>query len=424
MTYEETVARLGEALTFGINPSLDGIRMLTEALGRPQDSFRCVQVTGTNGKTSVTRLIAALLSEHGYRTGLYTSPHLISYTERIEVDGKAITEAGFADAMGVVLDAARGLGREFTEFELLTAAALYEFRERGVEWACLEVGMGGRWDATSVVAPAVSVVTGVSLDHTAQLGATREQIAADKAYVIKPGCTVVLGPGCAGVEHIFVERARGVGALVVQIHEGEGDYYYRIVRRPRKVGGTLVLDFEGVRELHHLKVHAPSYQAPNIATAVAAVGVALWAVLDVPTLRRTLKRIKFPGRFEELRRDPLLLIDGAHNPEAAGVLAGAIEEAFGQDKPALLLAVLGDKDAEGIVRALAPVCSAVIATENGSRRCMEASELAAVVARVTGVRAVAEPDLDAALELAQATGKAVVATGSLYTAGAVRNRFI
>ncbi len=193
--YEEAVGTLAAALRFGINPSLEGIRALTSALGSPQHAYRAVQVTGTNGKTSVVRMTGALLAAHGLRTGVYTSPHLVSYTERIEIGGVPVSEAAFAEA---VVAAARAAGAvassrpdgesgvppsEFTEFELLTAAALSLFRAENVDWACLEVGMGGRWDATSVVDPSVSVVTGVALDHTDRLGTTREPIGADMAYV-------------------------------------------------------------------------------------------------------------------------------------------------------------------------------------------------------------------------------------------------
>ncbi|MBN2405990.1 MAG: bifunctional folylpolyglutamate synthase/dihydrofolate synthase, partial [Coriobacteriia bacterium] len=201
MTFDEALELLEGALSFGIHPSLDGIRALTALLGIPQDSFSSMQVTGTNGKTSVTRIAAALLSAHGHRTGVYTSPHLVSYSERMVIDGEQASEEEFSAALGAVagvveadsvrqaqtlgLDAT-SLDLAYTEFELLTAAALWLFRERSCDWACLEIGMGGRWDATSVVMPKVSVVTGVGLDHTERLGTTRAQIAADKAHIIKP----------------------------------------------------------------------------------------------------------------------------------------------------------------------------------------------------------------------------------------------
>jgi dihydrofolate synthase/folylpolyglutamate synthase len=199
-TYTEAIEALERALVFGIHPSLDGIRALTDALGRPQGSFTSVQVTGTNGKTSTARLAAALLAGEGRRVGLYTSPHLDRYPERIEVDGAVVSDADFAAAVGAALGASErlrpgmiGEAEGFTEFELLTASALWCFRERQVDVAVLEVGMGGTWDATSVVSPAVAVITGVGLDHMAVLGDTLEKIAAEKAGIFKPGQRVVIG---------------------------------------------------------------------------------------------------------------------------------------------------------------------------------------------------------------------------------------
>ncbi|HSK48659.1 MAG TPA: Mur ligase family protein, partial [Coriobacteriia bacterium] len=213
--YAQALAALERALVFGVHPSLDGIRALTEAMGRPQDAFASLQVTGTNGKTSTARLTRALLEGEGHSTGLYTSPHLENYTERIEVDGRPVSERDFAEAVHVALEVAerlrpgaQGAEEGFTEFELLTAAALWLFRRSGVDYAVLEVGMGGTWDSTSIVEPAVAVITGVGLDHTAVLGGTIEKIAAEKAGIIKPASAPVLGPGTAGVEQIFLERAK------------------------------------------------------------------------------------------------------------------------------------------------------------------------------------------------------------------------
>jgi dihydrofolate synthase/folylpolyglutamate synthase len=427
LTYEQAFARLGQALRFGINPSLEGIRVLTEALGTPQKSFRCIQVTGTNGKTSVVRMISAALAVLGRSVGAYTSPHLISYTERFEIDGAPVTEEELARTLGEVFAAADALGRQFTEFELLTAAALRLFRARRVEWAVLEVGMGGRWDATSVVDPDVAVITGVGLGHTDRLGTTREEIAIDKSHIIKPGSLAVIGPGCAGVEHIFEDRAiQMMSPLVLRVGVGPNpDITWEIVRRPRTPGGTLTVDVHvhGV-QTRRATLRAPSYQAPNVATAMAAVGAALWDTGHADAAEKIAKVLRFPGRFELLRKDPPLVIDGAHNPQAAGMLATAIAEAFGDEPPVIVLAIFADKDAEGIVRELAPVARSFVVSENGSPRCMPADSLADVVEAVTGTRPVTEPDLGIALTAAGLAGAGVVATGSLYTAGAVRALFV
>ena len=422
-SYASVLERLGRALTFGINPSLDGIRILMERLGRPENECRCVQVTGTNGKTSVTRMIGALLSAHGYRTGVYTSPHLVSYTERIEIDGEPLSEQAFAAVMHDVFEVADSIDREFTEFELLTAAALHAFSQNRVEFAILEVGMGGRWDATSVVDPTVAVITGVALDHTDRLGSTREEIAADKAHIITERSIPIIGPGCEGVDHIFEARALAFGhprVMRVGLRAGD-DVSWRVVRCPHTPGGTLTLDIEGMRE-YRVSIHAPAYQAANVALAMAAAGAALFNVLDSKTVDSALRGMTFPGRFELIRRTPPLVLDGAHNPDAAAVLASAIRDSFRQAPPVIVLGVLADKDAEGIVRSLAGVAGECIATENGSPRSLPADRLADLVAEVTGRTALAVPDLRDALAAARERGGAagVVVTGSLYTVGAVK----
>ena len=176
MTYDDAVATLEDALKFGMDPSLEPIRAMCAAMGDPQKRYRCVQVAGTNGKSSTTRMIAALLHAQGLRVGLYVSPHLIKYPERIEIDGRVVSDEDFARGIEVALDAAARAGVQATEFELLTAAALWLFAREDVDWAVLECGLGGRWDATSVVDPQVAVITGVALEHTAILGDTIEKI--------------------------------------------------------------------------------------------------------------------------------------------------------------------------------------------------------------------------------------------------------
>jgi dihydrofolate synthase/folylpolyglutamate synthase len=441
LTYVGAVERLGEALAFGVNPSLDGIRALVAALGSPEARFRSIQVTGTNGKTSVTRLIAAILRAHGASTGTYTSPHLVSYTERILIDGEPLGEELFARAVSAATEGADMLaacGAEalglppdavaasVTEFELITAAALWAFAREDVEWAVLEVGMGGRWDATSVVLPEVAVITGVALDHTERLGATREAIAEDKAYVIKPGSTAVLGPGVEGVEQVILARARAVGAPVVRVGGARPDVAWEVTEAPTRPGGTLVLDVRTPRAAYEgLALTAPAYQAPNVAVAVAASEAALGAVLARGALGSALARATFPGRFELVREAPPLVIDGAHNPEAAAVLAAAVAAAFADAPPVALIGVMADKDAGGVVRALAPAVAGFVCTRSHSPRALAPEALADVVrAEGTQLLGVA-PDVDSGLALADAAAQTagaggVLACGSIYVAGEVR----
>lgn len=436
MDYAGAVVALERALKFGIHPSLAGILALTDALGRPQDAFAVVQVTGTNGKSSVTRLVEAILGAEGLNAGAYTSPHLESYTERIELAGVPCGQEDFARAVGRAVEAAEGTAggvRQFTEFELLTAAALWLFRERGVDVACLEVGMGGRWDSTSVADPAVAVVTGVALDHTERLGSSIEEIAADKAHIIKPGASVVLGPGTAPVVDVFLSRAAALGLHPRFVVPREGTtpvaeartVRYSVLRGPTAPGDFMSLDVRGIHgDYAGLVIAAPTYQAQNVATAIAAAECALGRGLRPSALGLALARMTFPGRFEVVATDPPLVLDGAHNPQAAHALAGAVREAWPPPSPGpcVVLGVLADKDVEGIVSALAPVAASFVATQPDSPRARPAADLAAVIRRTGATHVEEVPDLAQALHRAQvvAGGSGVLVTGSLYTAGQVR----
>ena len=445
MDFNTTKTALEHTLQFGIHPSLDGIRALTFALGRPQDSFAAVQVTGTNGKSSTTRLIAAIVAAEGLRAGAYTSPHLESYTERVEIDGAPVSEADFASAVSEAMEAARRLGDEtrvaedsdtagtFTEFELLTAAALSLMREKHVDVACLEVGMGGRWDATSVVDPAVAVITGVGLDHIERLGPTLDAIAHDKSHIIKPGSSVVLGPGTWPVVDVFLGRCARLGLhprFVAEVgHDSAvpeaATVRYSVRQHPDRPGGALVVDVRGIHEDYRgLELAAPSYQAPNVAVAVAAAECVLGRALTLENVRSALAGMGFPGRFELMCAEPPVVLDGAHNPQAATVLAGAIAEAWPDPnaRPWCVLGVLEDKDAEGIVTELAPVVDRFVATQSHSPRARDAGDLAGIVEHATGAWPEIVPDLEEAVghACAHAGAHGVVVTGSLYTVGEAR----
>jgi dihydrofolate synthase/folylpolyglutamate synthase len=430
LSYDEALAALGHALQFGIRPSLDGIRALTDHMGRPQDAFRCIQVTGTNGKTSVTRACAALLRAHGHRVLAYTSPHLESYTERMEIDGRPIAVDDFAEAVSTALFAANAIDCEITEFELLTAAALWLARERDCGWAVLVVGMGGRWDATSVVEPVVAVVSGVGLDHTERLGDTVEAIAFDKAHIIKAGSVAVLGPGTEPVRQVFAERALGVGAHVVEVRRadpeaGDAAATFRVDSVPDGPGGWTALAVHGrLGSYGGLEVRAPSYQAPNVGTAVVAVESALAQPLDPRETRAALADLAFPGRFELVRETPPIVLDGAHNPQAARVLTEAIAEAWGPvgARPLALIGVLADKDARGIVHALAPHVAGFLCTAPDSPRALPAEALAEIAEVATGrpCPVVAIADLATDRMPAEVGDAGLVVTGSLYTVGQAR----
>ena len=429
MTYDEAVAALEGALKFGMNPSLEPIAAMCTAMGEPQKRYRCIQVAGTNGKSSTTRMIAALLRAQGLRVGLYVSPHLVKYPERIEIDGRIVGDEAFARGIEAAFDAAARAGVQATEFELLTAAALWLFAQEGVDWAVLECGLGGRWDATSVVNPQVAVITGVALEHTAILGDTIEKIAGEKAAIIKPGSRAVFAHDLAARE-VFEQQAQDV----------EAPYSYAEPDATRPFDDELAL--------------MPVYQRSNLATALVAVEVTLGHAPSEASVRAALDELVIPGRFEVLRRDPLVIIDAAHNPQSAHALAGELRRFSGAKGAAgdvaerfphepgapvalpceirtmssavlpakqltLLIGVLADKDARGIVRELCPLFSRVVVTASSSSRAIPADELAGIVEDECGVRP----------EVAQSIGEArgllvnepILATGSITVAGEVKD---
>lgn len=411
MTYDEAVATLEGALKFGMNPSLEPIRAMCAAMGEPQKRYRCIQVAGTNGKSSTTRMIAALMRAQGLHVGLYVSPHLVKYPERIEIDGRVVSDESFARGIEAALDAAARAHVEATEFELLTAAALWLFAQEGADWVVLECGLGGRWDATSVVNPQVAVITGVALEHTAILGDTIEKIAGEKAAIIKPGSHAIFAHDLAARE-VFERQAQQVRASY------------------ENANPEVVIPFED--ELASL----PTYQCSNFATALAAVTAVLGHAPSPESVRMALSRLVIPGRFEILRHDPLVIIDAAHNPQSAHALAGELQRLFecarGFDSlthsysigPApprltLLLGVLDDKDARGIIRELCPLFSRIVVTASSSPRSIPAAKLAMLVEEECGVRPEIATSISEARELL--CHEPVIATGSITVAGEVKD---
>ncbi len=400
MEYDQACRRLRDALTFGIDPSLEPIRTLCRALGDPQQGYDCIQIAGTNGKSSTARFVAALLRSQGLKVGLYTSPELIRYPERMEIDGEVVGDDAFAAAIDAACAAAEAAGiEEPTEFELLTAAALWLFGRERVDVAVLEVGLGGRWDATSVVDPAVCAITSVAYDHTAVLGDTLEKIAAEKAAVITPASTVVLAPDLAA-KQVFSERIGAVGARCVDLDADSGGGY---LERARLVAAT------------HPRL--ARYQIPNLATALAVVEAYLSRPIADATASDIVDALQLPGRFEILRLDPLLIIDSAHNPASAATLAAETRRLCGEEVPVLLLGVLADKDAHGIVEALADTFEHMVVCTPPSDRALPAQDLAALVSETCGRSPQIVPDIAEALDLL--SDSALLASGSITVAGEV-----
>jgi dihydrofolate synthase/folylpolyglutamate synthase len=428
---------LGRAPEHDLVPSLDRIAAVTELMGDPQRSFGAVHVSGTNGKSSTTRMVERLLREHGLRTGRFVSPHLTDVRERIALDGVPLEPARFVEVYGEVLpyvdlvdqkSAAAGQPR-LTFFEVLVAMAYAAFADAPVDVAAVEVGMGGSWDATNVVDGDVAVITPVAIDHERFLGRDVATIATEKSGIIKPGAVAVLAEQSEAAARVLLERAAQVGAGLVL--EGRD---FGVLSRTVAVGGQ-VLTLQGaggVYEELYLPLHGV-HQAHNAACALAAAEAFLnrggsAQALDVDLVRAAFADMDSPGRLELLRRGPTVLVDAAHNPAGAAVLAEAVEEAFGFEHLVGLVAVLSDKDAEGILAALEPVFDEVVVTRTSSPRSLDPDELRDIAEDIYGedrVRVAQRLDegLDVAIGLAEAGGRlggGVLATGSVTMAADVR----
>jgi dihydrofolate synthase / folylpolyglutamate synthase len=409
---------------FGMRFGLDRIRRMMTALGSPQRRFHTVHVVGTNGKTSTTRMCAAILERHGLRTGAYLSPHLVSYTERVQVGERDLSSSAFAAAVARAAWAAERVNHTLaaddhvTQFELLTAAALWALAERGVEVAVVEAGLGGRYDATAVVESQVTALTNVGLEHTRWLGPTVRDIAAEKLAVLRPGATLALGADLAP-EALAVARA--VAA----------ERQARIVRVASEAlapfGAAETPGLEALRSAVPGAPTLPAFQGRNFALARVAAEAYLQGAgraLDEDAVQAAARETAVRGRLQVVADDPLTVLDGAHNPDAARALVESLPDVLvGAGGPlALVMGVLDDKDAAGMLAALLPLCARAWFTAPPSSRALSPAALQSLARQMGFEEAACAPSPRRALELAQEwaraqPGGAVLATGSIYLVG-------
>jgi dihydrofolate synthase / folylpolyglutamate synthase len=391
---------------FGMRFGLDRMHRLMTVLGLPQRRFASIHVVGSNGKSSTVRFAAAILEREGLRTGSYTSPHLRSFRERIEVGEEPVSEADFAMAVTRAAQAAELVNRtqdpddHVTQFEALTAAAYHELARRGVEVAVIEAGLGGRFDATNVIPSKVQVLTSVSLEHTRWLGPTLTDIAREKLDVVRDHGTLVVGP----VPHAVFAIAQQTAA----------DRHARLVST---AGGRLFA--EGTLRADQIPLRAAGrFQHGNFALAAAAAEAFLGRPLDERALRAAAGETMIPGRLEAVDERPLTLFDGAHNPSGAHALAVSLPEVFGSRRPRVaVVGVLEDKDAAGMLETLLPQLDRVVFTRPANPRALSPATLETLAEKLGGPPAetVASPRaaLARARDLAGPDG-VVLATGSIY----------
>jgi len=415
---------LGRLQHFGIKLGLKNIRILLRALGDPQRAFPAVHVAGTNGKGSVSAMLDRILRGHGFRTGLYTSPHLVSVTERLRVDGEEIP----ADRFCALLDRARATiddlmssGRLVyhpTFFEVLTALAFLHFAERKVDIAVLEVGMGGRFDATNVVRPLVSVITTIARDHQKHLGSTLREIAFEKAGIVKPGVPIVCGVSKGEALREIRRRARERGAPLIQVFGGG-----RTLEARRTGRGFRFKYASGEDEYLFAPGLAGRYQGENAAVAIAAAEVLsrTWKPLAKSGIIRGIQEARWQGRLETVSRKPLVILDGAHNEEGAASLAAHIRDVV--RKPVILVfGVMKDKDIRVMARRLFPQARTVILTQVPNTRSAPPSAILEAAPEFRD-RVLTEPDTAKAVRLAlhESAGRVpVIIAGSLFLVGEVK----
>lgn len=394
------------------------VAALLERLGNPHLAAKTVHIAGTKGKGSVAAMVASVLTASGYTTGLYTSPHLHSYNERIRIDNVLITDADIVALVNRLkpeieeVNRAAAYGR-LTTFEITTALAFQYFRTRGVDFQVIETGLGGRLDATNVVDPEVTVITSISLDHTAVLGDTLAKIAAEKAGIIKPEKPVVSSPQPDEVDEVLEQTCKKKGSNLI------------------RVGQDVTWEYLGSaneRQSLHLKGRLGNYdltipllgrhQLDNAAAAVAALEVLKEKGFNVSagSIAHGLASVDWPGRLQVLNRQPFLVVDGAHNGESAARLRQALRDYFTFDRAFLIIGVSADKDLPGIISELASGFDQVIATQSIHPRAMPAPALVVELQRY-GINAVAAGDVSAALPLAlrlAGPGDLICVTGSLF----------
>ncbi len=427
--YESIVARAPE---HDIDPTLDRVKLALDILGDPQNFYPSIHITGTNGKTSTSRMIDSLLTAFGMKTGRFTSPHLLDVRERISLEGQPITREGFVRAwddiapyVGMVDErSAQEGGPRLSFFEVFTIMAYAAFADYPVDAAVVEVGMGGRWDATNVIDAGVSVITPIALDHTKWLGSTIEEIAREKAGIIKPGQVVVIMAQEEDVLDILLEQARSVDAIARV--EGRD---FEVVDRQMGVGGQMVT----IRtpSAVYEDVFVPlfgEYQAHNAAAALVAVEAFMGGRgLDGRIVEQGLMNASSPGRMQVVRHSPTIIVDAAHNPAGAATLREAVESSFSFARIAGVYSAMGDKDVEGVLSEVEPFIDHLVVTQMPGDRAANLERLAQIAGEVFGpdrvdVRESLADAVDRAAEIAEAGAEpadrsGILVFGSVMLAG-------
>ena len=414
-----------------IEPTLDRIIALTDALGSPQLSYPSIHIAGTNGKTTTARMIDQLLTELGYRVGRYTSPHLESFTERISIKGQPISDQIMIktyDDITLYLDLIDSRQPfPISYFEAITAMAFVAFAEYPVDVGVIEAGMGGQWDATNVLSSLVSVMTPIGFDHMAYLGNTLTEIAQTKAGIFKPESNVVLAAQTSEVAKVLMSNVLKVSAIPYR----EG-VEFSVKKRSLAVGGQLIslAGIYGDIDDIYLPLYG-DHQSNNAGLALASVEAFAGVKLDEELVRQAFSKVKSPGRCEIIYQDPTVIIDVAHNPHGAAAISKTISTEFDFHLVVAVVAVLADKDVDGILQQLSTAVDHIVTTQSNSPRALDSAELAKIASKyfkpeqievisdLGGAITYAIEKVNLSNQVSDGPG-AVLITGSVVTAGVAR----
>lgn len=410
--YQQCLKTMYGLRRFGIKLGLDVITQILEGLGQPQNAYRTIHVAGTNGKGSVASMLAGILQAAGFSVGLYTSPHLIHFNERIRIDGRPVTDPEIVDAYRAIRKVQDG-DREPTFFEFTTAMALHLFKQQRVDWAVIETGMGGRLDATNLLAPEVSIITNISLEHKGYLGNTIAAITFEKAGIIKPDTPVVTGVSQPSAIKVVNKKAAKLNTPCLRMGRD-----FRCRRLP---SGSF--HYTGLG--HHWKNLTTNllgrHQVGNAGLALAATEVLMQkgVAIDETHIRQALNQVSWPGRLETVCQEPQIILDGAHNLMAARNLSRYLAETYPDNKIIMVAGILDDKPAEEMLSALLAVCDHAVITAPTIDRAIPANVLARTAKKLVDTvddlptvdRAVAR-----ALQIVE-SDQVIVIAGSLYVVG-------
>jgi len=419
MTIEQTLEYIHSVKWTGSKPGLSRTRELLEKLGNPEKDLKFIHIAGTNGKGSTAAMLESILRAAGYKTGLYTSPYIRIFNERMQVGGEYISDMELIELTEIIRPFADTMEDAPTEFELITALAMLYFKRAGVDIVILEVGLGGELDSTNVIdTPELAIICAIGLDHTAELGGTIAEIASAKAGIIKEGGTVVIYGAEPAAVHVFEKKCAEVRAKLIKT-----DF-----KRLTVIGSALsgsVIDFGPYKSL--IISLAGTYQPKNAALVITAVETLRfkgWRIRD-DALKSGLLNVRWPGRFEQLRENPVVILDGAHNPHGVHEAAASLRKLYPKRKIVFLTGVMADKDAKTMMSELVPISKCFITVKPNNPRAMDADKLAGLL-RLLGAQAEAAASIktgvSAAMEKAGKDG-VIAAVGSLYFSEDIRQAF-